>query len=190
MDAAYRFALRLTRNVHNAEDLLAESVACAWKGFASLDDTRRFRPWLFRIVHNCYISDYRKKSVRPTEQAYEELTGEDGEDDITNFLVKQSDDFLLWWSDPERIIANRLLGDDIRRAIDALPDAYRETICLVNVEGLSYDEAAEILEVPPGTVRSRMKRGRTLLQRALWEHAQETGLISGIDAKDRQHDQR
>jgi len=190
MDAAYSFSLRLTRNPASAEDLLSESVTSAWKSFATLDDTQRFRQWLFRIMHNCFISDYRKKAVRPVEQSFDDMFGEDGDDDITNLLVKQSDDFLLWWGDPEQIVANQLLGNDIRQAIDELPEAYRETVCLVNVEGLSYDEAAEILGVPPGTVRSRMKRGRTLLQRALWEHARLTGVIPDNDSKDMHHDQR
>jgi len=177
-DSLYSLALRLTRNNADAEDLVADSVTKAWSAFESLEDRNRFRPWLFRILHNCFISSYRKKSVRPVEHAYNDLVDDDSHDDLTSLLIKQPDEFLLWWSNPEREFVNSLLGEDIMSAIEMLPEAFRITVLLVNVEGLSYDEAAEVLDVPPGTVRSRMKRGRTLLQKSLWEHAREAGLVS------------
>jgi RNA polymerase sigma-70 factor (ECF subfamily) len=178
LDSLYGLALRLTRNSADAEDLVADAVTKAWSAFSSLEDRNRFRPWLFRILHNRFISDYRKKSIRPVEQTYNELSVDSGEDDLTSLLIKQPDDFLLWWSNPEREFVNSLLGADIMSAIETLPEAFRITVLLVNVEGLSYDEAAEVLDVPPGTVRSRMKRGRTLLQKALWTHARDAGLVS------------
>ena len=179
MDSLYGLALRLTRNGADAEDLVADAVVKAWTAIASLEDRARLRPWLYRILHNCYVSDYRKKSVRPTEWSYDELAAEGEEDDVTLLLIGQSDDFLNWWANPEREFANRLLGQDIMAAIEELPEVFRTVITLVTVEGLSYDDAAEVLGVPPGTVRSRMKRGRTLLQRALWQHARDAGLITG-----------
>jgi len=175
LDSLYGVAFRLTRNGADAEDLVAESVARAWSSIATLQDRERFRPWLFRILNNCYISDYRKKSVRPLQYGYDELEG-DG-DDLTEMLIRLPDDFLDWWGNPERELANRLMGEDIVAAIEKLPEAFRIVVILVNVEGLTYDEAAEVLDIPPGTVRSRMKRGRTLLQKALWEHARDAGLI-------------
>ena len=178
MDSLYGLALRLTRNSADAEDLVAETVTSAWVAIASLEDRTRVRSWLFRILHNGYISDYRKKSVRPTEWSVDELCADGEEDDVTLLLIEQSDDFLNWWANPEREFANRLLGQDIMAAIEELPEVFRSVITLVTVEGLSYDDAAEILGVPPGTVRSRMKRGRTLLQKALWEHGRDAGLIA------------
>lgn len=184
MDSLYGLAIRLTRNNADAEDLVAESVTKAWSAITSLDDRTRFRPWIFRILHNCYISDYRKKSVRPTEYAYDDVVGDkDGEDNLTDLLIKQSVDFLNWWGNPELEFANTLLGEDIMNAIEKLPEAFRIAVLLVNVEGLSYDEAANVLGVPPGTIRSRMKRGRTLLQKALWEHACEAGLATSMTLK-------
>lgn len=183
MDSLYGLALRLTRNSADAEDLVAESVAKAWSSFASLEDRARFRPWLLRILHNCFVSDYRKKSVRPVEQTYHELSVDDGDDDLGSLLIKQPDDFLNWWGNPEREFINSLLGEDIMSAIEMLPEAFRIAVLLVNVEGLSYEEAAEVLGVPSGTVHSRMKRGRTLLQKALWEQAKEAGLVTGNDTK-------
>lgn len=178
MDSLYGLAFHLTRNRADAEDLVAESVAKAWSAIEKLEDKRRFRPWMFRILHNCFISDYRKKSVRPVEYGYEELSVNEEDDDITSLLIKQSDNFLNWWGTPEREFTSGLLGEDIMSAIERLPEAFRITVLLVNVEGLTYDETAEALGIPTGTVRSRMKRGRILLQKELWEHAKEAGLLS------------
>jgi RNA polymerase sigma-70 factor (ECF subfamily) len=183
MDSLYAVALRLTRNNADTEDLVAESVAKAWSAITSLEDRSRFRPWMFRILHNCFISDYRKKSVRPQETAYEDITG-GGEEEISNLLIRQPNEFLEWWGNPEREFVNNLLAEDIMKAIECLPESFRITVLLINLEGLSYDETAEVLGVPPGTVRSRMKRGRTLLQKHLWQHAKEAGLITGNTMKE------
>jgi len=177
MDSLYGLALRLTRNPADAEDLVAESVAKAWSAIATLESRKHFRPWLYRILHNGFISNYRKQSVRPAETAYDENPDDKGEDEIVGLMIKQSDDFMYWWANPEKEFINQLLGESIMTAIDSLPEVFRVTVMLVNVEGLSYDEAAAVLGVPPGTVRSRMKRGRTLLQKALWEQARDEGLI-------------
>lgn len=179
MDSLYSMAVRLTRNQADAEDLVAESVTKAWSCINTLDDKQRFRPWMFRILHNRFISDYRKKSIRPLESCYDETAEADSKEEISSILVKQSNEFLNWWANPEREFSNKLLGKDIMAAIESLPDAFRATILMVNVEGLSYDEASVALDVPAGTIRSRMKRGRTLLQKLLWEHARDAGLIQG-----------
>jgi RNA polymerase sigma-70 factor (ECF subfamily) len=174
----YTLALRLTGNAADAEDLVAESVAKAWSVIGSLQDRQRFRPWIFRILHNRFISDYRKKSVRPAETHYTELDkGEDSEQ-VAQLLAQQPDEFLLWWANPEREFTNNLLAEDLIAAIDSLPEVFRTTVILINIEGLSYDETAEVLNVSPGTVRSRMNRGRTLLQKALWQHAKDADLIT------------
>ena len=98
-------------------------------------------------------------------------------------LMEESEDFLRWWSTPEEAYFSQLLGEDIMAAIGGLPEAFRVTILLVNVEGLTYDEAAEALGVPTGTVRSRMKRGRTLLQKSLWRHAVDAGLAADEEGR-------
>lgn len=177
MDSLFSVAFRLTRNNAEAEDLVAESVSKAWAAVGKLEDRSRFRPWLFRILHNCFISDYRKKSVRPLELSFDESSIAKGEGEISELIIQQSNEFMHWWANPEKEFVNKLLGEDIMAAIDSLPDVFRSTILLVNVEELSYDDAAKVLGVPPGTVRSRMKRGRTLLQKALWQQASDEGLI-------------
>ena len=172
MDALYGTALRLAGTGADAEDLVAESVSKAWSAIDTLQDRTRFRPWIFRILHNCFVSGYRRQSVRPAESAYQE----DDNGSVATLLNEQSDEFLIWWANPERQFFNDLLGDAIMSAIEDLPEAFRTTILLINVEGLTYDEAAEALGVPQGTIRSRMKRGRTMLQKALWEHGRDAGL--------------
>lgn len=167
IDALYSVALRLTRKNADAEDLVAECVAKAWAAIDTLGDRDRIRSWLFRILHNTFISDYRKKSIRPMETSFNE--GDCDDDDLASLLNEQTDDFLTWWSNPEREFFNNLLGEQLLEALDALPEAYRSVVILVNVEGFTYDETAEVLGIAPGTVRSRMKRGRTLLQKALWK---------------------
>lgn len=181
MDSLYALARRLTRNSADAEDIVADAVVKAWSAFDTLSDQGRFRPWVFRILHNCFISEYRKKSARPVEvesppAEYGDLY-EEGQE-IASLLIEQPDDFLLWWANPEREYVNALLRQDIIAAIESLPESYRATVLLINVEELSYDEAAEVLGVSPGTIRSRMNRGRTLLQKALWQHARDAELIA------------
>jgi RNA polymerase sigma-70 factor (ECF subfamily) len=177
MDALYGTALRLASTGADAEDLVAECVSKAWSAIETLQDRKRFRPWVFRILHNCFISRYRRQVVRPSESAFDE----DDDAGLAALLNDQSDEFLVWWANPERQFFNDMLGSAIMAAINALPDAFRMTIILVNIEGLTYDEAAEALGVPPGTIRSRMKRGRTMLQKALWEQARDAGLEAAND---------
>ena len=177
LDALYGVALRLTRDPTDAEDLVSESIAKAWYAIDSLEDWDAFRGWIFRIMRNHFVSGYRRASKGPDFVQLESSAGDDGEPDLASLLFQQSDDFLSWWADPEKEIVGRLLGERITEAVQALPEAFRVTILLVIVDGLRYDEAADILGVPAGTVRSRMKRGRTLLQKALWEEARDAGLL-------------
>jgi RNA polymerase sigma-70 factor (ECF subfamily) len=180
MDSLFALAMRLTRNATDAEDLVADSVSKAWSAIDTLEDKRLFKPWLMRILHNRFISDYRKKSVRPKEISFEESPANHEGDEVASLLISQPDEFLNWWANPEREFYNNLLGEDILSAIERLPETFRVTVVLINIEGLSYDEAAQVLNVSPGTIRSRMNRGRTLLQKALWEYAKDAGLISDV----------
>lgn len=183
MDAMYGVALHLTGNSASAEDLVSETVIKAWSSIDRLEDRRRWRPWVFRILRNEFISNYRKQSIRPSEVSWSE-EADDGEDfGVSSMLLEQPEEFLNWWASPEQELINGLLGEQIREAIDQLPEAFRMTILLVNVDGLSYDEASVVLGVPFGTIRSRMKRGRTMLQKALWTAALEAGLSVAKERK-------
>lgn len=178
LDALYGAALHLTRQRQDAEDLVAETVTRAWQAVGSLEDRNRFRPWIFRILRNRYISDCRYRAARPRESAFDETLDGDCDPDVTTWLADQPDAFLKWWANPEKAFFNALLGEGIRAAIENLPAAFRDVVLLINVAGMRYDEAAAVLGVPTGTVRSRMKRGRTLLQKSLWEQARDAGLLT------------
>jgi RNA polymerase sigma-70 factor, ECF subfamily len=169
----YGRARRLCRHATNAEDLVAEAVAKAWEALPSLDDRGAFRGWIFRILNNTFVSDCRSAQAKA---AHEPL---DTTDAAFSLFERLHQPILLWWGNPELEFLNRLLREDLHRAIDALPDAFREVVVLVDVQGLAYAEVAALLDVPVGTVRSRLARGRGRLQQALWEHGREAGLTNG-----------
>lgn len=169
----YGTALRLAKNAADAEDLAAESIAKAWTSFASLHDRSCFRGWLFRILANTFVSDCRARAARPL---LESLEASEGEGEGFSLFERLHQPFLLWWGSTEREFLDRLLREDLEKAVDALPEAFRVVVVMADVQGLSYQEITDALGVPIGTVRSRLARGRSLLQKALWEHAVDAGL--------------
>jgi RNA polymerase sigma-70 factor (ECF subfamily) len=174
LDGLYGAALRFTKNRDDAEDLVAETVAKAWANRDSLHDTQRFRAWIFRILSNTFISDWRKKTISPEEL----FTAEEDETDEEPFSIFEQlhQPFLLWWGNPEQEFLNKVLREHLEQAINALPDVFRVAIVLAELEGFTYQEIADMLQLPLGTVRSRLSRGRSLLQKALWKDAEEAGL--------------
>lgn len=176
-DRLYGTALRLTRNPDDAEDLVADTVVKAWARLAELRDPQAFEAWIRRILSNTFVSAWRHRRASP--EVALAAPCEDGEDDAFSLYEKLHQPFLLWWGNPEESAIVNLLREDLDRALDALPDAHRVVVVLVDVQGYSYPEAAAVLRVPVGTVRSRLSRARAQLQRALWRHAQEAGLVPG-----------
>ena len=174
LDRLYGSALQLTREKNAAEELVAESLLRAWAGFDGLRDREKFDGWMFTILTNTFISERRRR--RPVTTSEVEVENIDGAKEFSLFRQLHQP-FLLWWGTPEQSFLNKLLREDIERALDALPEAYRTAIVLVEIQGRSYAEAARLLAVPVGTVRSRLSRGRSLLQRALWDYAAESGLV-------------
>lgn len=176
LDALYGTALRMTRKPEDAEDLVADTVAKAWSALDGLKDTSQFRPWIFRILTNTFISDYRKSARAPkTESLDESSEGEDGDENFSLY-DKLQQPFLLWYGNPEQEFVSKMLREDISQAIERLSDDFRTIVVLIDIEGFSYAEAADIMDVPVGTVRSRLKRARGQLQRALWQQAKDAGL--------------
>jgi RNA polymerase sigma factor (sigma-70 family) len=174
-DRLYGTALRLTRSGEDAEDLVAETVAKAWTKLGELRDPQSFEAWIQRILTNTFMSEWRHRRASPEVAMEPETEGDEGEP--FSLFEKLHRPFLLWWTTPEEEAIAKLLREDIGRALDALPDAFRIAIVLVDVQEYSYAEAAELLGVPIGTVRSRLARARAQLQRALWQHAQDAGLL-------------
>jgi RNA polymerase sigma-70 factor (ECF subfamily) len=163
-------AVRLCRDRTDGEDLVAEAIAKAWEALPSLRNRDVFRGWVFRILTNTFISQYRagrrRVDVEPVDVEAEDFS----------LFEHLHQPILLWWGNPEQDFLNRLLRDDLIRAINELPDPYRTVVVLVDVREMSYREVAVALKVPIGTVRSRLARGRSMLQRALWENAHDAGL--------------
>jgi RNA polymerase sigma-70 factor, ECF subfamily len=162
-------ARRLTRHPEDAEDLVAEAITKAWIHRSSLREPDRFPAWIHRILTNLFLSRRRAEASR----AEEAFLDEEAEFSLFERLHQP---FLLWWGSPERDFLDRVLREDLVRAIEALPERFRIVVVLADVQGLSYGEIAGSLEVPIGTVRSRLARGRAALQKALWDHACDAGL--------------
>jgi RNA polymerase sigma-70 factor, ECF subfamily len=170
----YAAARRLTGNDADAEDLVGDAVARAWVHLESLQQPEAFRGWIFRILTNAFISLKRKRDARPVREPFEEESY--STEPSFSLFEHLHQPFLLWWSNPEQAFLRRLLREDLEAAIDALPEEFRVVVVLCDVQGFSYREIAEALEVPVGTVKSRLSRGRSLLQKELWEQAQDAGL--------------
>lgn len=173
IDDLHRVAMGLCHDPTDAEELVAESIARACEHFRKLRDHSKMKQWLLRILSNTFISQYRSRKRK------NEIPLDGDEDGINHFSLfdKLSMPFLLWWGNPEREVINKFMDEDIQRAIHSLPEPFRIVIVLCDIEGLSYQEIAKTLSIPIGTVRSRISRGRSLLQRCLWHYAQEAGII-------------
>ena len=167
-------AVRLCRDRTDAEDLVAEAVSKAWGALPDLHDRSSFRAWVFRILNNTYVSHCRSAEAKAV---LEPLNSTEAEP--FSIFERLHQPILMWWGNPEAGFLNRLLREDLERAIDGLPDPFRAVVVMVDVQGLRYREVSDVLDLPIGTVRSRLSRGRSLLQQALWKHAQEAGLRAG-----------
>lgn len=168
LDSLYGAALRMTRNPADAEDLVQETTLKAFSAFDSFTEGTNLRAWLFRILTNSYINQYRKKQRQPFQTSADELT--DGElNEVGEHLGMRS---------AEAEALDHLADAEIVDALAALPDDFRMAVYLADVEGFAYKEIAEIMETPVGTVMSRLSRGRKLLRELLREYAAERGFVA------------
>jgi RNA polymerase sigma-70 factor (ECF subfamily) len=163
----------LTHNDADAEDLVAETVTRAWRALDTLECDTALRGWLFRILHNTFVSDWRRACARPQ---FEPLDEEADEATPFSLFEQMHQPFLLWFSNPEQEFLDKVLREDIEHALEALPERHRIVVVLADVEGFSYGEIAQALGVPVGTVRSRLARARGALQKRLWQQARDYGL--------------
>jgi RNA polymerase sigma-70 factor (ECF subfamily) len=169
-------ARRLTRNAADAEDLVAESIARAWGARDSLAQTSAFRAWMFRILHNTFISERRRAMARPH---LEPLIEEDCDDPHPfSIFERLHQPFLLWFDNPEQEFLAKLMRSDLERALATLPEHYRIVVILADLEEFTYAEIADTLQIPIGTVRSRLARARGALQETLWGLARDRGLLA------------
>lgn len=179
-DRLYGTALRLTRNPHDAEDVVADAVGRAWTRLDELRDTSQIEGWLFRILNNTFVDAWRRRKSRQDRETSLDTPEQEacGAPEFSLFQQLHQP-FLLWWGTPEEQVLDSLLRKDIQKALDELPDEFRVVMILVEVQGYSYREASELLEVPLGTVRSRLSRARGLLQKSLWQQARDAGIAPG-----------
>lgn len=171
IDALYRTALRMTRNQSDAEDLVQEAYLRAIRSLDQYRDGTNLRAWLFRIMTNAYINDYRKRSRRPSSSSLDDIEEFYLYDHLIDSGVQPASER------PEDIVLNRLTADDVLKALDSLSDEFRHVVLLADVEGFTYREIAEILDIPVGTVMSRLYRARRKLQGSLYDFAVQSGYI-------------
>lgn len=171
VDGAYGMALRLTGNRDDAQDLVQESALLAFRGFHTFKPGTHFRAWFLRILVNCFYASRRKK--RPEQS----LEGMEEEAPLLHLYVQTYHNGMHGAGrDPAREVMDRIQGEDVARAMDSLPEDFRVVCTLYFMEDLSYQEIAGVVGVPVGTVRSRLHRGRKLLQKRLWQAALDAGL--------------
>lgn len=169
LDVLYRVALRLTGNPSDADDLVQETMLKAYRSWDQYEQGTNAKAWLLTILRHAFINEYRRKIRHP------ETVDVDAIEPYAVFSEVQDDD-------PQGAFFDRIVDDQVLRAIDGLPVAFRETLVLSDVEGMSYQEIAGILQVPVGTVKSRLFRARHLLQKKLYDYAVEMGYIKGSPA--------
>jgi len=166
----YSAALRMTRNPADAEDLVQETFLKAYRAYHTFEEGTNLRAWLYRILTNTFINKYRRDRRRPSEvelgdvedaYLYRRIGAETGEGG------RSAEDHVL----------EGLVEGDIKNAIEELPEAFRLPVILADIEGFSYKEIADILDIPIGTVMSRLHRGRKALQKSLWQFARQRGLV-------------
>jgi RNA polymerase sigma-70 factor (ECF subfamily) len=174
LDGAFGTALRFTRNRADAEDLIQEAALLACRGFGTFERGSNFRAWFFRILTNCFYSKYRRRKRQGTELELDDAP--------EAYLYCQTAALGLHsqTEDPASLLMGKLATEQVEEAIAALPDEYRVVATLYFIQDFSYQEIAEVVGVPVGTIRSRLHRGRRLLQKALWMIAEERGIVSAL----------
>jgi RNA polymerase sigma-70 factor, ECF subfamily len=165
MDALYNFAIRLANDPSDAEDLVQDTIVKAYRFFASYERGTNAKAWLFRILKNSYINNYRKQSKQPFQVDYDEISTY-----YESVRSERSDT-----TDMEQIMYRELLDDEVTKALNKLPEDFRTVVLLCDIEGFTYEEIANMLDVPIGTIRSRLHRGRNLLRTSLSQYASRRG---------------
>ena len=171
MPSLYSAALRMTRNPADAEDLVQETYLKAYRSFAGFEQGTNLKAWLYRILTNTFINAYRAKKRRP------EMTDVDDVEDLYLYHRLGGLEAAAAGRSAEEEVLERFTDDEVKAALEALPEQFRMAVLLADVEGFSYKEIAEILDIPIGTVMSRLHRGRRALQKALFEFGMQHGLV-------------
>jgi RNA polymerase sigma-70 factor (ECF subfamily) len=169
----YSAAMRMTRNAADAEDLVQETYLKAYRSYASFEEGTNLRAWLFRILTNTFINTYRAKQRRPQETDFGDV------EDL--YLYKRIGDVQQASRSAEDQLFDLFTDDEVKSALEDLPENFRLPVLLADVEDFSYKEIAEILDIPIGTVMSRLHRGRKAMQKRLVDYAEARGLVRRPD---------
>jgi RNA polymerase sigma-70 factor (ECF subfamily) len=173
VDRAYGMALRLTGDRDDAQDLVQEAALQAFRGFHTFRQGTNFRAWFFRVLVNCFYASRRRR--RP-EVSMDEV--DQAAPLLHLYIQTRAAGMHGAGRDPAREVMDRIAGEDVARAVDSLPGEFRVACTLYFMDDLSYQEIADVVGVPVGTVRSRLHRGRKLLQKRLWTAALDAGLVA------------
>ena len=171
MPSLYTAALRMTRNPAEAEDLVQETYLKAYRAFGSFQAGTNLKAWLYRILTNTFINAYRAKKRRPEQADVEDV------EDFYLYRRLGGQEAAAAGRSAEEEVLERFTDDEVKAALDALPEQFRMAVLLADVEGFSYKEIAEIMDVPIGTVMSRLHRGRRALQKTLLDFGMAHGRV-------------
>ena len=167
----YSAAMRMTRNPADAEDLVQETYLKAYRAYHTFQEGTNLKAWLYRILTNTYINKYRKDSRRPSEVDLGTV------EDMYLYRRLGSEESAEAARTTEDRVLDGLVESEIKQAVEELPESFRMPVLLADLEGFSYKEIAGILDIPIGTVMSRLHRGRKAMQKRLWEFAKQRGLL-------------
>ena len=159
----YNTALRMSHNSDDAQDLVQETLYKAYKNFRQFEKNTNFRAWIFRILINSYITEYRRTKRQPKQESF---------DDLREFyLYRRLDEDIYIGSYGKDEFIENMFDDDVKKSLELIPERYRLIVLLKDVHDFSYLEIADMVKIPLGTVMSRLFRGRKLLQKYLWKYA-------------------
>ena len=173
MGPLYSAALRMTRNPADAEDLVQETYLRAYRGFGGFKEGTNLKAWLYRILTNTFINQYRSAKRKPDQVDLDDV------EDLYLYRRLGGREAAMAGRSPETEVLESMPETAVKEAVESLPEQFRMAVLLADVEGFAYKEIAEILDIPIGTVMSRLHRGRKLLQKRLWDFAVENGLATG-----------
>ena len=175
MGSLYSAALRMTRNPSDAEDLVQETYLKAYRAFGTFQEGTNLKSWLYKILTNTFINTYRARRRRPGETELDEV------EDLYLYRRLGGLEAVSAGRSAEDLVLEHFTEAEVKAAVESLPEQFRIAVLLADVEGFSYKEIAEILDVPIGTVMSRLHRGRRALQKALHTFAEERNLTAPAD---------
>ncbi|MGH9075969.1 MAG: sigma-70 family RNA polymerase sigma factor [Acidimicrobiales bacterium] len=174
MASLYTAALRMTRNPAEAEDLVQETYLKAYRAFGSFQEGTNIKAWLYKILTNTFINSYRSRKRRPEQAELDDV------EDLYLYRRLGGLEAVAAGRSAEEEVMDHFTEGDVKAAVEALPEQFRLAVLLADVEGFSYKEIADILDIPIGTVMSRLHRGRKALQKALHSFAVQRGLTAPV----------